>query len=554
MSKPEANEKMKDAATPKRDDFLTKTVQRLRDSAGNVCSYPDCYVHTHGAKASGNGALSIGVACHIRAAAPGGPRYDASQTKDERRHIDNGIWMCQTHSKLIDADDSAYTIETLHEWKRIAEARSNAQLNQKSFTEREVKKAVDAGAVSMLQKWVNQDADPLETPIAEVMKGYESNLENLDPRFTIEVNKIGNNYTHVIQAAQEKVSIDLVMQNLDKLENFWAAEKAFVEEGRELVLPSSHFELKGSKLFEAIQQKTNGWKQGMLTIGGIKKSIVANLYLRTIDGREVFIESFTCYYTSGTLRTVFEGTALDGFISVNAQCSHNGQDHKFDLKYSVDAWKGKNILELPRFARLLKAAQQMDSGRLVFELEVGSKTAAFDSKSNVIADDFHAQLQWIILYLDMARKVAEHCSEPIFLNDLDFAHDLYAVLQKYLKLLAGPIYTRQSPGLVASAVLDYSEGSALDSVAANGFPSEIKLAQQDSLVFELFGCIIRAPRIERVYDRVETLFFSNVEERGRPKMEVYATPDTNVLIQLHPDDAWVVLDDWEARERPATSV
>nr|WP_279158035.1 hypothetical protein [Pseudomonas corrugata] len=128
---------------------------------------------------------------------------------------------------------------------------------------------------------------------------------------------------------------------------------------------------------------------------------MANLYLRTDKEEEVFIESFTCYYTTGTARTVFEGTALEGFIAVKAHCSHEGQDHKFDLTFNVEAWLGKNILELPRFSRLLKAAKHMASGRLVFELEVGSNAAAFDSKVSVGSDEFHEQLQWIIFYLGM---------------------------------------------------------------------------------------------------------------------------------------------------------
>lgn len=64
-----------------RDDFSAKTVQLLRDMAGNVCSKPDCHVHTHGSKAKRNGAFSVGVACHIKAAASGGPRYDPNQSR-----------------------------------------------------------------------------------------------------------------------------------------------------------------------------------------------------------------------------------------------------------------------------------------------------------------------------------------------------------------------------------------------------------------------------------------------------------------------------------------
>ncbi|MBY5971879.1 hypothetical protein KUV28_05960 [Ferrimonas balearica] len=35
--------------------------------------------------------------------------------------IENGIWMCYRHGKLIDADDCTYTPELLKEWRRLAE-------------------------------------------------------------------------------------------------------------------------------------------------------------------------------------------------------------------------------------------------------------------------------------------------------------------------------------------------------------------------------------------------------------------------------------------------
>ena len=56
---------------------------------------------------------SIGTAAHICAAAPGGPRYDADMSSNERSGIDNGIWLCAHDGRLIDTDVVAYTAEVL---------------------------------------------------------------------------------------------------------------------------------------------------------------------------------------------------------------------------------------------------------------------------------------------------------------------------------------------------------------------------------------------------------------------------------------------------------
>ncbi len=39
--------------------------------------------------------------------APGGRRFLASMTPEQRSHIDNAIWLCDSHAKLIDRDEVA---------------------------------------------------------------------------------------------------------------------------------------------------------------------------------------------------------------------------------------------------------------------------------------------------------------------------------------------------------------------------------------------------------------------------------------------------------------
>lgn len=69
------------------------------------------------------GISSVGMACHIAGASsgPGSIRYLPIMLKTERQSISNGIWMCYTHGKLIDADEKRFTIKILKEWKNIAE-------------------------------------------------------------------------------------------------------------------------------------------------------------------------------------------------------------------------------------------------------------------------------------------------------------------------------------------------------------------------------------------------------------------------------------------------
>ena len=114
-----------------RDEFSATTKDLLAKRVGFKCSNPGCRQPTSGPQADPAGAVNIGVAAHITAASPDGPRYDASLTPSQRSSAENGIWLCQTDGKLVDSDPTRYTVERLREWKVIAEASAARELEQR---------------------------------------------------------------------------------------------------------------------------------------------------------------------------------------------------------------------------------------------------------------------------------------------------------------------------------------------------------------------------------------------------------------------------------------
>lgn len=81
-----------------------------------ICSNPNCRKITIGPD-SKNSINNIGVAAHICAAAPGGPRYNKNMSEEERKSFDNWIWLCQSCAKLIDSDEDKYTVQLIKSWK-----------------------------------------------------------------------------------------------------------------------------------------------------------------------------------------------------------------------------------------------------------------------------------------------------------------------------------------------------------------------------------------------------------------------------------------------------
>jgi len=126
-----------------------KTLRLLYVRSGNECAFPNCNHPLF----DDNG-LFIAQLCHIKAANKGGPRYDSSQSEEERNSSANLVFMCYRHHKEIDS--GMYSSERLIEMKQKHEARfteggreaSNEMIRQvlhetQYFWERQSKKTFD---------------------------------------------------------------------------------------------------------------------------------------------------------------------------------------------------------------------------------------------------------------------------------------------------------------------------------------------------------------------------------------------------------------------------
>jgi hypothetical protein len=127
-----------------RDNFSEKTKKALASRVGYRCSNPQCLKLTIGPNKEQYKFSSIGVAAHITAASIGGPRYDISLSRDERKNINNGIWLCENCAKLIDSDEKEYSVQLLLNWKFYAESlakkeiSSNKNITKKKYIYKDV--------------------------------------------------------------------------------------------------------------------------------------------------------------------------------------------------------------------------------------------------------------------------------------------------------------------------------------------------------------------------------------------------------------------------------
>ncbi|WP_197225642.1 hypothetical protein [Bacillus paranthracis] len=111
----------------KRDEFSSSVKRKLASRAGYVCSFPDCNELTIGPASDEEGIVVSGEAAHITAASPKGPRYDPTMLSEERKSISNGIWMCKRHARIVDIDETQYTVPQLKKWRENHERKIKYQ-------------------------------------------------------------------------------------------------------------------------------------------------------------------------------------------------------------------------------------------------------------------------------------------------------------------------------------------------------------------------------------------------------------------------------------------
>ena len=102
-----------------------RTIKRLFALSRNQCAYPAC--QTAIVQPTGT---PTGEICHIKARNTAGPRFDPTQSDEERHEFENLILLCSVHHKIVDDQPERFSVELLREMKSIHERNGNCELTQ----------------------------------------------------------------------------------------------------------------------------------------------------------------------------------------------------------------------------------------------------------------------------------------------------------------------------------------------------------------------------------------------------------------------------------------
>jgi hypothetical protein len=125
--------------------YSDQTLKKLFALSGNMCAFPRCpapIVDT-------DTGVVVGDICHIKGKSENGPRYDPTQSEEERNGYENLLVMCVAHNRIVDGRKTRdqYPVERLQEFKRNHEAQYQGSVIDNTTLDAFVEEFAASGSV-----------------------------------------------------------------------------------------------------------------------------------------------------------------------------------------------------------------------------------------------------------------------------------------------------------------------------------------------------------------------------------------------------------------------
>lgn len=543
------------AKTPKskekkvRDDFSQSVKNQLREMCGGICSNPDCKAYTFGpTREKRSGYSNIGVAAHIAAAAPGpgARRYNTDMTADERSAAANGIWLCQSCSKLIDTDEVRFTAERLYEWKFQSEKRAMELIGKTSITPDELQHKLVEAVATATQLAYTSVGDYGKINPCGFVRGYENYLSQLDPRFLIKTTARGNHLTHEISAKpgeRPEIKIRFKSQEIAKDANHkW---KNFLENGDGIQLNLNEFDFTGSPLFEMLNQKRS---DGVLVFEPHKSSVPSTLYFKSLKlDTEFELASFKSYLHTAGNNLFISGDCLHGLFSQKFVYNAETLQVKIDYNFNLQNWIGSKFSNIEHLPKLLKAVNFLKrdaESKLVIEFNLDGHMLQFgehiDHNLFPLYDFFANAVQLI----DKAKTIAMAIDREMKVLSFDISKNDERLINIYSEILRGNLIEQQPFGkeILTADIKHITEGT-VHKMNEGGLASYLRVSERCGDDFNLLGNIVTPPIFQSTLQGFEAAFFTDLDSPSGKELaiKVYAIEGTTIThnieskeFKLHP--------------------
>ena len=483
----------------KRDDFKASTINALRTRVASRCSNPTCRVPTTGPTTDNTKINNIGTAAHITAASPGGPRYDKSLTFEQRRSIDNAIWLCTNCSKDIDNDSEAYSVELLKKWKKSAEDSAKAELGKSLPDDNYVIK-------SLTSALTGQSNTYLPKLIPNACEATSQALENLDPRFAVETS-FSRGISHYNIMAKQRVDTKLSIRPEYKKE-FFEKYTNLIDHGEKLSISSEAIDIQGSPLIEEIQKNTKGKFE--FTSSRSRKANVG-IWLLSPDGKTEFrFYDINGVASLGRKSISIELSGLNGIFHLRIRLFYKDLlpiAGKFDIYLDFENWNRKQLIQLPYIDKLYEFYNKINQGwQFNFSLEIEGLHITSGHSSDINTQEQFIQDFSHLNFIYMVRGISRNLKVSIIYDDsFEYTSDFNLKIRELFEILeTGTTVPSKNIKENAKCTLEAFDdlSNIIELQRINGKITTIRIEQQEQEIITPFNQNIILPRLSHILTEV----------------------------------------------------
>ena len=493
-----------------RDNFLQSVIDKLRMRVSNRCSNPNCRVPTTAPSGDEDKVNNIGIAAHICAASPGGPRYSPEMTAEERKSINNAIWLCSNCSIEIDRDEEKYTVSLLNQWKKEAESAAREELGKRLPGKNDAINMISAALTGFPKSF-------LASAISNVHKASEQSLEALDPRFVVK-SEHSENGTKFGIFAKEDVNVSMNIQG-EYAKEYIDKYKRLVEHGEDLEIYAGALNFNGSKLIEEI---SNISENGKMVISSTKKKGIQKLWL--VNKETAVIETFEDIrgdISFGNQSFGFEGSACNGMFTFRYRKAFDENNATITFGLDFQRWEGCDVRYLPYFSKFFSLFEKLAKGWELFTALEIDGIRVLDSKGmDASKMEFVTETRSVLYYIDKVSEIAGYLRELIrFTSEFSYTHEEFKRVIDVVEIMKGKcVYSEKEITSNASCQLVVDEGAKnIELLKSMTEPTSIIFNENSNESIECFGKTLELPAksisLNKVTPRI-SLLESGFKEDG----------------------------------------
>lgn len=434
-------------ARAKENDFTKLTIMKLRDRVANLCSNPQCRKNTVAANLETiDSRTIIGEAAHIRAASSGagGARFDDDMSHDERKSIDNGIWLCKNCHRMIDREHKKYSVEILERWKAEAEEYASKNLGLKYRTDEDIKESQQSLLSVMPLSSISNVLSNVHGSVVQTL-GVLDNRLKLSTKFddTATVFSVEPKYDSYIPTISIKDFLN----------------ESNIRRYKDLILHGLDCEIDGNIDFSSDSNLINKLLNDTgidFKKASIKRTNKVDAYIKIpyqdSDTNKTVVKVHG-YLTHG-LKTVSFIGGLEYYFKFEVigmpmfDESITDTVQNFNISFCFDDWNGKNIRSLDKLEDLYILINEICDNENANIGLFTSETHSFLAKAkinNASDNDDIKQIKWLLNYIYKSYKICDYLNYEVFicLDSVILEKDYEQLLEVYDTLFENKVHLKK---------------------------------------------------------------------------------------------------------------